>query len=135
MIGMFVDTSAWFAIYNRTDAFHRKAVEMLESLKEEKVDLYTSKVIFAELIALEASRYGKKEAIELGSTLLSLKSDLFIEEMLFEDELKAWELFKNTSAKVSYVDCTCVVMMKRLEIEKMFTFDKHFGRMGVEVVG
>lgn len=44
---------------------------------------------------------------------------------------KAWKIFEKYSDKdFSFTDCTSFIVMKMLEINEVFSFDKHFEQYG-----
>jgi predicted nucleic acid-binding protein len=52
-----------------------------------------------------------------------------------EDEEKAVDLFdKFADQEVSFTDCISFVLMRRNRLERAFTFDRHFGSAGFEIM-
>lgn len=49
---LFVDTSAWLALYDKQDQFHKQAVEKNLVIKKERIELITSEYILDEIITL-----------------------------------------------------------------------------------
>lgn len=125
---IFVDTSAIITLFVPGDTFHTRAIRWREENKN--LDYILSNLIFVETTSWIRYKYGKKLAVEVGINLLSGKG-ISIHRLIQDDEMKAWELFKKTKGRgVSMVDCTSIVLMKRLKIKDIFTFDEDFKKLG-----
>ncbi len=52
-----------------------------------------------------------------------------------DDEEKAVDVFaKFADQQVSFTDCISFVLMRRNRLERVFTFDRHFGSAGFEIM-
>jgi predicted nucleic acid-binding protein len=130
---LFVDTSAWLALNDKNDQYHRKAVSMSSAIKRQKIELITSEYIFDESITLIRYRVSHKAAVIFGDSLLN-SGIVRIEDVTNEIRVKAWDIFKRYGDKeLSFTDCTSFVLMKDLSLHKAFTFDEHFRHIGFEV--
>jgi predicted nucleic acid-binding protein len=48
---------------------------------------------------------------------------------------KAWDIFDNFQDKnFSFIDCSSFAVMKELNIQKAFAFDRHFEQFGFEII-
>lgn len=122
-----IDTSAYFAILDKTDKNHEKAIDFLNTVK---IPLVTTNLIVIETINLVNSRIGHKQAIALGKKLYD-KNLTTIITITPEDEKKAWHLFQRYADKdFSLTDCTSFAVMEKHKIKKAFVFDIHFGQYG-----
>ena len=120
---LFVDTSAWYALLDKSDANHHAAVKLKDSLVHPMV---TSNYIADEVITLVRTRLGYEVAVEIGQKLWN-ESIANIIPMTPQDEKKAWEIFVTYHDKTfSYTDCTSFALMERLGIAEAFAFDEHF---------
>ena len=123
---IFVDTSAWYAILDQGDANHRDAVDFLKTYPL----LVTSNFVIDETITLVRMHLGHRIAVEIGDKLWKGVLAIVI-HVTEEDERAAWEVFKRYSDKsFSFTDCTSFVLMKRLHIDRAFSFDRHFRQTG-----
>lgn len=117
----FVDTSAWFAAANAKDRHHQRASELLG----EEFEFVTSTFVIVETWLLLQSRlsFAIAEAfvdhIRLGAATL--------EHTLMSDIQRAWQLPATFQDQTfSLVDRTTFVMMERLGIAKVISFDADF---------
>lgn len=120
-----LDTSGWYAHAIKDDKFHDRTEEFLS----EERQLVVLGTVFEELVAILQNRHGKDMAKNNGAILRKLG----LVRLTESEETKAWKLFEESEAKVSYVDCTVAVVAKSLGVP-VFGFDSDFGKLGVEVV-
>lgn len=120
-----LDTSGWYAAISQVDEMHGEAAAFINAEHE----LLILETVFEEIIALLHSRRGKKFATVHGRALI----EVGLTPLVLPDLQLAWNLYKTTSAKVSYVDCTIVVTAKKYQLP-VFGFDQHFIGSGVTLV-
>jgi len=65
-LAIFVDTSAWYALLDKTDSDHVFAVKFKESLNH---SILTTNYVADEIITLTKSRLGYMNAVEIGNKL------------------------------------------------------------------
>ena len=134
MIGLpyiFVDTSAWYALLDKSDANHRAAVKFKDSLVH---PLETSNYIADEVITLVRNRLGYKVAVEIGQKLWD-ESIANLIRVTEQDEKKAWEIFVKYHDKTfSFTDCISFALMERVGVTEVFAFDEHFTQYGSFIV-
>ena len=124
---IFVDTSAFFALTDRTDRFHDLAVRFVEA--NERL-LLTSNFVVFETITLIRMRLGHEPAVKFGHRLLDETVTPII-RVTPADERKAWETFRRCHDKrFSLVDCTSFALMRQLGLKEAFAFDGNFGEAG-----
>lgn len=128
---IFVDTSAFYAIVNKGETHHNKIKEFI---KKSKSLLVTTNLIFAETISLVTKRLGKNIAADFGTGLRS-SARLNIYYVSEEYQKEAWDLFVGYKDKdFDYIDATCFTFMKKMGINKVLTFDRHFKQMNFEIL-
>lgn len=128
---VFIDTSAFYALIDRSDTHHGAAKSIMENLLEQNSDLSTSNYVLIETYALLQSRLGF-EAANLFHTEILLVIDIqWIDQQAHNIATELWKgLGRN---KLSFVDCTSFMAMRQNDIEKAFSFDKHFSEQGFEL--
>lgn len=128
---LFVDTSAWFALVNRSDPDNRQVREAMESFQGR---LITSNFVFDETVTLCRYRLGHEAAMRVGEQLLG--GDLVdLARATAGDEVAAWDLFRRRGDKdYSFTDCVSFVMMRRLGIGCAAACDEDFRREGFSVL-
>ncbi len=128
---LFVDTGAWYALVDRNDPDHKKAVPFI---RNNKIPLLTTNFVFDETVTLVRSRLGWSVARDFGQRLKD-SSFVGIVTIRDEDEDRAWEIFlKYRDKDFSYTDCTSFAVMERLRIDTAFCFDSHFHVMGFKLM-
>jgi uncharacterized protein len=134
MRSVFVDTSAFVALRNESEAEHERARAALSSLIEEGVTLFTSNYVFAETYAALLVRVGREEAIEWGRRFRASEA---IELVRLEREIdeEAWQILEHHRDKHwSYVDATSFALIERHGAGEAFAFDAHFSQRGLRIV-
>lgn len=133
MTRVFVDTSAFVALRNRSEREHEAARHTLARLVSERVQLFTSNYVFAETYTALLVRVGRSEAIEWGRRF---RAGVAIELVRVDEPIErdAWDLLESHSDKEwSYVDAASFALMEREHVRSAFTFDHHFAQRGLEV--
>jgi predicted nucleic acid-binding protein len=133
MRSVFVDTSAFVALRNGSEAEHRRARQALAGLVEEGVALFTSNYVFAETYTALLVRVGREEAIEWGRRF---RAGAAIELVRLDEDLEreAWEILeRHADKRWSYVDATSFALIERDGGGEAFAFDAHFDQRGLRV--
>jgi len=126
-----VDTSAVYALLDRTDSCHAMARDCLEKLKSIRSEPLLTNFIVAESHALSLARLGSTVAHEW-----LLRNVWAVERVTEDDEAKAKEIIrKYTDKRFSYTDATSVAVMERLGLRTAFAFDPHFRQYGFQIIG
>lgn len=125
----FVDTSAFYAIENRSCAEHDKALEVVRFLEEHKVILVTTDYILDETYTLLRFTLGHEVAVAFGEEIR--KGGIEIVQVDEELQERAWKIFKRYKDKeFSFTDCTSFAVMETAGMEVAFSFDKDFRQYG-----
>lgn len=134
MRSVFVDTSAFVALRNASEAEHERARAALTDLIEGGATLFTSNYVFAETYTALLVRVGRTEAIEWGRRFRAGEA---IELVRVEREVEegAWEILERHDDKHwSYVDATSFALIERDGGGEAFAFDTHFTQRGLHVL-
>jgi len=121
-----VDTSAFYALINRSDCDHAAAKYCFEALLRNEATLVTSNFVLSETYTLILYRMGRPAAVGVTG---KIRESFGIERISEEDELCAWKIIAGFADKeFSYVDATSFALMKRLGLTRAFSFDDHFSQ-------
>jgi len=133
MRSVFVDTGAFVALRNESEAEHARARAALSELIESGATLFTSNYVFAETYTALLVRVGREEAIEWGRRF---RAGAAIELVRADPEVEdgAWEILERHGDKHwSYVDATSFALIERDGGDEAFAFDAHFAQRGLRL--
>ncbi len=132
---VFVDSGAWIALALERDVYHVRARELLDTLRGAGAKLHTSLPVVIETFTFLDRNAGRdvaltwREAIGKSGTVKVLPCEL-------RDLEQAWDYFRRSDLhKMSCVDATSFVIMKRARIGLAHAFDHHFAVVGFRMVG
>lgn len=129
----FMDTSAYYALANRRDAHHDRAVEIARRLAQERWRLYTSNLVVAETHGLLVLRLGRETALRVLIEIRSSSASIL--RIGPAEETAAIVLLRTYDDKdFSLTDATSFVAMERHRIGQAFAFDRHFTQYGHSVL-
>jgi predicted nucleic acid-binding protein len=129
---VFVDTSAFYALMDRSDTNYLHAAGLWRHLLEKDLYLYTSNYVIVETLALLQSRLGFEAANFFYQDVLGLTEVLWIEDSLHNIAYSLW--LSLGRRKVSFVDCISFMIMRHHKVETAFAFDRHFKEQGFEIM-
>ncbi len=129
---VFVDTSAFYALMDRSDKNYEKAAGFWKYFLENDLNLTTSNYVIVETLALLQSRLGFEAASLWYRDVLVLAEILWIAGSIHDLAYELWLSFGRR--KLSFVDCVSFVTMRHYKVEKVFVFDRHFEDQGLEIV-
>lgn len=131
---VFVDTSAFVALRNASEAEHKRARAALGELVAEGVALYTSNYVFAETYTALMVRVGHEEAIEWGRRF---RASGAIELVRLDEDVEgeAWAILeRHHDKRWSHVDATSFALIEREGGAEALAFDTHFSQRGLHVL-
>ncbi|MGD1969635.1 MAG: PIN domain-containing protein [Desulfobacterales bacterium] len=129
---IFIDTSAFYALMDSSDAHHEKAKNIWIFLLEEESHLHTTNYIMIESLALLQSRLGFEAAHLFARDISGLVEFCWIDK---PQHSLAFELWLSLGRrKMSLVDCVSFITMRHYKIENTFAFDKHFEEQGFTIL-
>ena len=123
---IFVDTSAWIALADKDDVYHKKAAAVYPSLLKTQKNLITSNLIIAEAYIIILNELGHTPSLHF---LERIKASPRILKIYSNEEIEAEAegmLAKYSDQDFSYTDAVSFVIMKRQKIKRAFCFNKHF---------
>jgi len=131
---VFVDTSAWLALINKTDHRHHKARKVRDDLLEQHFRLVLTDYILLETANALSRIAFRKAAVQLISFIQSSDDiqKIEIDKALFQE---AWSLYSERLDKEwSLTDCASFVVMKAMGLTEAFTSDHHFEQAGFNIL-
>jgi predicted nucleic acid-binding protein len=127
---VFIDTSAWLAVADASDAYHPAAVAVYKGLLDTPCVLVTTVLALAETQILLRRRLGSQPAMAF---LTSVNHSARVQVLYpaSEEETEAKLILQTYSDQdFSLADAISFVVMRRLGIQEAFTYDQHFSTAG-----
>lgn len=125
---IFVDTSALIALADRSDQYHKPAKAFLQTLQT--AQLHTSSYVLDETITRLRFTAGVQVAVKVAESLWS--SELYeihpVDQRI--ERLALGTMKKFSDHQLSFTDCTTIVLMEHLQLERIFAFDDDFRKAG-----
>ena len=128
MRSVFVDTSAFVALRNSSEAEHERARAALASLIAEGVALFTSNYVFAETYTALMVRVGRGEAIEWGRRFRAGEA-IDLVHLEPDGGRGLGDPRAPRDKRWSYVDATSFALIERDGGGEAFAFDAHFAQL------
>ena len=129
---IFVDTSAFYALMDRSDSYHKKAKKLWAFLLDREIYFKTTNYIITETLALLQNRLGFEAAQLYSSDILELVDILWVDESRHSLAFELW--LSLGRKKLSLVDCVSFITMRHFRIENVFGFDQHFDQQGFKIL-
>ncbi len=131
-----IDTSAFIALFVKTDKNHVRAKSIYDTHKKLQCRFYTTPNVLSELFT-RVLYFGDSSKLK---TVVS-KIDKAIKDrhiLLLEVDENTFEkskavMLKYDKSKTSFVDCTTFVLYRDFAIDEIFTFDDDFKKLGALV--
>jgi predicted nucleic acid-binding protein len=125
---VYCDTSALYALLDRSDANAGRAAKVWEVLTDEATSLVTTSYVVLETVALVQARLGMEAVTALRMIVDPFISVHYVDAPL---HLAALEQVVSLSRRaLSLVDCTSFAFMRQHGIKCVFAFDRHFREFG-----
>ena len=129
---IYVDTSAFYALLDRSDKYHKQASTLWPTLLDEDVTLITSNYVVSETVAILQNRIGFEAANLWCRDILGVLEIWCVDD---DTHQRAYELWLNLGRmRFSLVDCVSFVTMYHHQIEKAFCFKPYFTDHGFDLL-
>lgn len=125
---IFTDTSAFYALLDRTQARHAQAGQIWSHLLDQREHLVCSNYVVVEATTLLQRRLGLQAARDFTHNIVPLLQIEWVTPTTHTVALQT--LFGINERDLSLVDCVSFVMMNQLGINTVFAFDRLFIRQG-----
>lgn len=127
---IFLDTSAIYALADKTDPNHMTAYNKFQDALKSGEVFVLHNYILLESAALLQARLGLPSAILFLKDAKSFEVE-WVDLELHEEALK--ELERVGKRGISLVDCTSFIVMRRRDVKKAFAFDPDFEDQGFTI--
>lgn len=132
MKDLFVDTSAFYALLDRSDDFHERARDFFSTLNPEEINLVCSSYVVLETLSLLQNRIGLEPVRSWRSELQPLLEVVWMDSRLHEKALTA--LVASGRREISLTDWSSFELMRERGIQEVFAFDPHFSEQGFHLL-
>jgi predicted nucleic acid-binding protein len=132
MSRLFVDTSGWGNLVDRSQAFHSLAATFYRLARQQNHEIVTTNYVLTELVALLTSPL-KLPRSQIITFVQSLKKSTYIDivHIDVETDTHAWQLLMSREDKNwSLVDCSSFIVMQQRNMTEALTNDHHFEQAG-----
>ena len=131
---VFVDSSAWIALFSSRDQYHAVADKTFRRAVERRMTILTTNLVLAEVHRLLLFRAGVRAALAAidrieASPLVRLE----FPETSHHRSARAW-LEKLSGHNISYADAVSMAVMDSSQCNQVATFDQGFVIAGFELV-
>jgi predicted nucleic acid-binding protein len=130
--GVYLDTSALFALFDADDAAHEAATQSWRQLVNSDAPLHVCSYVLLELSALLQHRLGLGAVDALETHVLPWVNVIWVDSALHAQAVAG--VLAARQRDLSLADCAGFAAMRRLGLRRAFTFDKHFAEQGFETL-
>lgn len=129
-----VDSSAIWAFFDSGDQHYEASASCFDDLFSSSLKLLITDFVFNEVVTGLRMRAGLRQAVAAGESLRS--GGRFIRISADDSTWNAaWDIFQDyDDLKLSFTDCHSAAVMRRLGIDRIFTFDRDFAILGFEMI-
>ena len=132
---LFVDSGAWIALALTRDPLHNRALETWNQAVVSYRTICTSVPVVLETFMF-LDRNTTRDVARRWKDSLSATARLRVLDCTASDVRDAWAYVEQKDLhKLSAVDATSFVLMKKHGIKSAFAFDHHFASVGFRLVG
>ena len=129
--GVFLDTSALYAVFDGDDASHAAVAEAWRGLLASDCPLHTSSYVLVELQALLQRRLGMAAVDALSTYVVPFVIVTWVDELIHAQATAA--LLGARRREVSLVDHASFIIMRSLGLKIALAVDRHFAEQGFKV--
>jgi len=134
MRGVFLDTSAVFAMASRGESWHEQSRDTFDRMMRLGRPLVTTELVLAELHALALGRVGPERAADLVERLgASARIEVVAADRTLRDQALVL-LRSRPGRRYSLTDATSFVVMRDVGIDTAFTLDADFAAEGFAIL-
>lgn len=131
---LFVDSSAWLALYDAKDEHHKRARILFQRLAGEPTTFFVNDYILDETLTLIRYKVSLERALRFLDA--TSRSPRVVQSQITEHRFREGEkIFRRyRDKKWSFTDCISFAFMEELGLDTAFAFDKNFAQYGKRVL-
>lgn len=129
---IWIDTSAIIAVLCKEDHFHDQAKTTWFELLDKYEIISCNNYTLLETVSLIQKRHGMSILRAFQHDMMPILNITWLSETEHHSAMQSLLVYNRRN--LSLVDCASFETMRRLDIKKAFTFDKHFSEQGFEVM-
>jgi len=128
---VFIDASFYLSLLNPGDYNHQQALKI--GKKYQNRHYITTQAVLGEVLTVGSQRYDKPVTIKFIEKIIESQTRIMLEKQELVDD--ALRIFKKVRSKnISWVDCYSFAIIKKLKINAILSFDKHFSHSFIKGV-
>jgi len=130
---VYCDASFFVALFSKKDAKHKRALNLLKEIKENRIVIYTCWFIISEAMTVLLYQYGYKEALTFNQSI-DLYKITHSTDSQHHQAIALFNLF-GKDRKISFVDALSYVLISgELKNIPAISFDRDFPAMGLTTI-
>jgi predicted nucleic acid-binding protein len=131
---IFVDSSAWIALFSRRDQHHEEADRLFRTMVSAKQRMLTTNLVLAEIHRLLLHRAGIKAAVTaLEKIEASALVDIEFADPTHHQSAMVW-IGKLREHPISYADAVSFSIMETTGCSEVLSYDHHFQIAGYKTL-
>lgn len=133
---IFIDTSAFVSLFVTSESTHDEVAAQYQKYKTNRDQFLTSDYILDELFTRILSQYGAYKLKEIVGIIESAEKDQDIQMLMIDSVIFSTaknDMIRYSEHKLSFTDCTTVVLFKELNLDEIFTLDSDFKKLRLPV--
>ena len=129
---VFVDTVGFLALWNKRDPWHESAATAFQKLVVNSAELWTTSYVLLECGNAAARTPFRIDVLAVREQFVA--AGKLVEPTPADCEMAWTDYQRGTPRTAGIVDHTTFIVMRRLDIERAFTNDRHFTSAGFEIL-
>jgi len=128
MVGseVFVDSVFWIAAARQPDKQHDRAKALGREMLDRRAIAVISDMVLAEVVTFVLKKDGHEQARKLMDLLEVNATVLFVDKSILEDAMALLRRYWSPRKKLSVCDATSYGLMRKRQIEDLYSFDSGF---------
>jgi predicted nucleic acid-binding protein len=129
---IYIDTSAFYALIDRSDTCHKAAKALWPSLLKNRINLVTSSYVVSETMTILQKRLGQEAACLWHKAVLGVVDIQWVDRSLHTLGYELWQSLGRLG--FSLIDCVGHILMNQHQVTRAFCFKAHYAHQGIVLV-